>query len=156
MAYPYELVRDGKWTMDALLTMTADYGSDLNGDGAMTRENDLYAMIGWSTESGYSLFYGSGFSFINRDAMGELTLGYDSDKLVNVLQKTMDIWLRDNVYIFTAATSGEEHTKTYGVFAEGRALFSDIVLSKIGNFYTGMDDDYGIIPIPKYTEEQAS
>ena len=156
MAYPYDLVREGKWTMDALLTMTADYGADLNGDGTMLRENDLYAMIGWSTESGYSLFYGSGFSFINRDAAGDLVLDYDSDKLVNVLEKTMDIWLRDNVYIFTAATSGEEHQKTYGVFAEGRSLFSDIVLSKIGNFYTSMEDDYGIIPIPKYSEEQAN
>ena len=154
--YPYELVRSGKWTMDALLTMTADFGSDLNGDGTMTRENDLYAMIGWSTESGYSLFYGSGFSFINRDVNGDPILEYNSDTLVNVLEKTMDIWLRDNVYIFTAATSGEEHRKTYGVFAEGRSLFSDIVLSKIGNFYTGMDDDYGIVPCPKYNEEQNS
>ena len=154
MAYPYDLVREGKWTMDALLTMTTDFGSDLNGDGALTREDDRLAMVGWSTESGYSLFYGSGFSFINRDAAGDPVLEYNSETLVNVLEKTMDIWLRDNVYIFTAATSGEEHQKTYGVFAEGRALFSDIVLSKIGNFYTGMEDDYGIIPIPKYSEEQ--
>ncbi len=154
MAYPYDLVREGKWTMDALLEMTADYGSDLNGDGTMLRENDLYAMIGWSTESGYSLFYGSGFAFMNRDASGDPMLEYDSEKLVSVLEKTLDIWLRDNVYIFTAATSGTEHEKTYGVFAEGRALFSDIVLSKIGNFYTGMDDDYGIVPCPKFNEEQ--
>ena len=154
MAYPYDLVREGKWTMDALLTMTTDYGSDLNGDGVMNRENDLYAMVGWSTESGYSLFYGSGFSFINRNAEGDPVLEYSSDTLVNVLEKTMDIWLRDNVYIFTAATSGEEHQKTYGVFAEGRALFSDIVLSKIGTFYSAMEDDYGIIPCPKYSEDQ--
>ena len=154
MAYPYELVREGKWTMDALLTMTADYGSDLNGDGKLTREDDRLAMVGWSTESGYSLFYGSGFAFINRDASGDPVLEYDTDKLVNVLEKTMEIWLRDNVYIFTAATSGEEHQKTYGVFAEGRALFSDIVLSKIGNFYSNMEDDYGIVPCPKYNEEQ--
>jgi len=154
MAYPYDLVREGKWTMDTLLTMTTDYGSDLNGDGKIVREDDLYALVGWSTESGYSLFYGSGFSFINRDASGDPVLEYDSQKLVGVLEKTLDIWLRDNVYIFTAATSGEEHRSTYGVFAEGRSLFSDIVLSKIGTFYTGMEDDYGILPCPKYTEDQ--
>ena len=154
MAYPYDLVREGKWTMDALLTMTADYGSDLNGDGVLTRDNDRLAMVGWSTESGYSLFYGSGFAFINRNAMGDPVLEYDSDKLVNVLEKTLDIWLRDNVFIFTDATSGTEHQKTYGVFAEGRALFSDIVLSKIGTFYASMEDDYGILPCPKYTEDQ--
>lgn len=154
MAYPYDLVRDGKWTMDALLTMTTDYGEDLNGDGALTRDNDRLAMVGWSTESGYSLFYGSGFAFINRGAAGDPVLEYDSDKLVNVLEKTLDIWLRDNVFIFTDATSGTEHQKTYGVFAEGRALFSDIVLSKIGTFYSAMEDDYGILPCPKYSEDQ--
>ncbi|MBQ7322901.1 MAG: extracellular solute-binding protein [Clostridia bacterium] len=156
MAYPYDLVREGKWTMDALLTMTADYGTDLNGDGILTRDNDRLAMVGWSTESGYSLFYGSGFAFINRDAMGDPVLEYDSDKLVNVLEKTLEIWLRDNVFIFTDATSGTEHQKTYGVFGEGRALFSDIVLSKIGTFYTSMEDDYGILPCPKYSEDQTN
>ena len=154
MAYPYDLVRSGKWTMDKLLEMTTDYGADLNGDGTLTRDNDRLAMVGWSTESGYSLFYGSGFSFLNRDAAGDPVLEYDSEKLVSVLEKTLDIWLRDNVYIFTAATSGEEHRKTYGVFAEGRALFSDIVLSKIATFYVGMEDDYGILPCPKFNEEQ--
>jgi len=154
MTYPYDLVREGKWTMDALLAATTDYSEDLNGDGAITRDNDRLAMVGWSTESGYSLFYGSGFSFINRDASGEPLLEYDEQKLIDVLEKTLEVWLRDNVYIFTAATSGEEHQKTYGVFAEGRALFSDIVLSKVGTFYSGMEDDYGILPCPKYSEEQ--
>jgi hypothetical protein len=140
--------------MDKLLELTTDYGADLNGDGALTREEDRLAMVGWSTESGYSLFYGSGFSFLNRDAAGDPVLEYDSEKLVSVLEKTLDIWLRDNVYIFTDATSGEEHRKTYGVFAEGRALFSDIVLSKIATFYVGMEDDYGILPCPKFNEEQ--
>ena len=154
MAYPYDLVRSGKWTMDKLLEMTTDYGADLNGDGVLNRDDDRFALVGWSTESGYSLFYSSGFSFINRDASGDPVLEYDSQTLVSILEKTMQIWLRDNVYIFTAATSGEEHRATYGVFGEGRALFSDIVLSKIGNFYTSMEDDYGIVPCPKLNEDQ--
>ena len=35
IAYPYDLVRQGKWTFEALQTMLKDQGADLNGDGVM-------------------------------------------------------------------------------------------------------------------------
>ena len=49
-----------------------------------------------------------------------------------------------------------EHEATYAVFAEQRAMFSDICLCKIGWFYTDMEDSYGIVPIPKLDEAQES
>ena len=154
IAYPYDLVREGKWTMDALLNMTTDYGSDLNGDGKMVREDDLFSLLGWGTETTYSLFYNSGFSFINRDTAGEPVLEYDADKLNTVLEKLINVCLRDNVLVFTGNATVEEHEKTFAVFAEGRSLFSDIVLSKIGTFYSAMEDDFGIVPPPKFDEAQ--
>lgn len=152
IAYPYDLVREGKWTLDALFNMTTDYSADLNGDGKLVPADDRYALLGWEGESAFSLFYASGFSFINRNAAGEPVLEYDMDKLNSVLKKVTDIWLRDNVYITTGGTA--EHAATYGMFAAERALFSDIVLSKIGTFYSDMEDDFGIVPSPKFDEEQ--
>ena len=154
IAYPYDLVREGKWTMDALLNMTADYSADLNGDGKLVREDDRFALLGWGTETTYSLFYCSNFAFINRNAAGELALEYDANKLNSVLEKLINVCLRDNVYIFTGSATVEEQDKTFAVFAEGRSLFSDIVLSKIGTFYSAMEDDYGIVPPPKFDEMQ--
>ena len=154
IAYPYDLVREGKWTLDALQTMTADYGSDLNGDGRYVRENDRFSLIGWGTESSYSLFYSADFSFVNRDTSGNPVLAFDTDKLVNILEKNLDVWIRDNVYLHTGTADAKEHELTYSVFAENRALFSDIVLSKIGTFYSAMENDFGIVPPPKYDEEQ--
>ena len=153
--YPYELVREGKWTMDALYNMTVDYGSDLNGDGQVKREDDLLSIIGWSSESGYSNFYSTGFSFINRDPSGEYVLSYDAEKLNSILEKVLALWTTD--YAYNNMGSGTaEHEITYGIFASGRALFSDIVLSKIGTFYSSMDADYGIVPQPKFDESQES
>lgn len=91
ITYPYDLVREGKWTLDALKTMTADFGEDLNGDGRYIRENDRFALLGWGTESSYSLFYGADFAFINRDAAGDPVLEFDTDKLVNILEKNLEI-----------------------------------------------------------------
>ena len=154
ISYPYDLVREGKWTMDALLNMTADYSSDLNGDGTLVRENDCFSLIGWGTETTYSLFYCSDFAFINRDAAGDPVLEYDTEKLNSAIEKLINVCLRDNVYIHTGDATEAEQEKTFAVFSEGRSLFSDIVLSKIGTFYSAMEDDYGIIPPPKYDEAQ--
>ena len=156
IAYPYDLVREGKWTFEALQTMLKDQGADLNGDGKMVREDDHFALLGWATESAYSLFYGADFAFINRDATGEPLLEYDTDKLNTILEKIVDIWLQDNVYIYTGSATVPEHEATYAVFAEQRAMFSDICLCKIGWFYTDMEDPYGIVPIPKLDEAQES
>jgi hypothetical protein len=155
IAYPYDLVRDGKWTMDALYNMTVDYGSDLNGDGQVKREDDLVSIVGWCSESGYSKFYSTGFAFINRDAAGDYAISYDSERLNAIIEKVVALWTTD--YAYNNMGSGTaEHEITYGIFPAGRALFSDIVLSKIGTFYSDMNDDYGILPLPKYDENQES
>lgn len=154
IAYPYDLVREGKWTLEALQNIIKDQGSDLNGDGVMKREDDLFSLLGWATESAYSLFYGADFAFVNRNASGEPLLEYDTEKLNTILEKVVDIWTMDNVYLYTGSATVPEHEKTYAVFAEERAMFSDIALCKIGWFYTDMEDEYGIVPIPKLNEEQ--
>ena len=156
IAYPYDLVREGKWTLDVLQTMIKDQGADLNGDGKMVREDDYFALLGWATESAYSLFYGCDFAFINRDAAGDPQLEYDTDKLNIILEKIVNIWKQDNVYLYTGSATVPEHEATYAVFAEQRAMFSDICLCKIGWFYTEMEDAYGIVPIPKLDEAQES
>ena len=155
IAYPYDLVREGKWTMDALYNMTVDYGADLNGDGQIKREDDRLSIVGWSSESGYSNFYSTGFAFINRDANGDYAISYDADRLSTILEKVVALWTSDYAYNNTGSGTAE-HEITYGIFPSGRALFSDIVLSKIGTFYSDMEDDYGIVPLPKLDESQES
>ena len=155
IAYPYDLVREGKWTMDTFYDMIVDYGSDLNGDGVIKREDDRFSLIGWSSESGFSGFYSSGFSFINRDAAGDYVISYDTEKLTSILEKMVRQWSVEHAY-FNSGSGVAEHEITYGMFAEGRALFSDIVLSKIATFYSDMEADYGIVPLPKYDEAQES
>ena len=153
IAYPYDLVREGKWTLDAFHDMIVDYGADLNGDGVTKREDDRFSLIGWGSESGFSGFYSSGFSFINRDAAGDYVISYDTEKLTSILEKMVRQWTVDYAY-FNNGSGVAEHEITYGIFAEGRSLFSDVVLSKIGTFYSAMEDDFGIIPQPKYDEAQ--
>ena len=150
---PYDTVRDGKWTFDAMQTLLANTSADLNNDGQMTREEDQFALLGWGSESGYSLFYSTGFKFMNRNASGDIVLEYDAEKFVNIIEKIREVWDPATTY-FNNGSGREEHTATWKIFADSRAVCADIVLSKIGTYFSDMTDDYGIVPLPKFDEKQ--
>ncbi len=155
ITYPYDLVKEGKWTMEALLGMTTDYGTDLNGDGQIKRADDMLSIIGWGYESAYSGFYSSGFSFVTRDNTGASLVAFNTEQVIDILDDLLTLWTDEHAYI-NMGNGEAEHEATYTIFAQGRALFSDIILSKIGTFYSGMEQDYGIVPLPKHSEEQAN
>ena len=150
---PYDMVRENKWTFDAMKTLLANTSQDLNNDGKMTPEEDLYSLIGWGSESGYSLFYSTGFKFMNRNAAGDIVLEYDSEKLIGIVEKLREIWDPSTTY-FNNGSGREAHAATWKIFADGNAVCADIVLSKIGTYFSDMTDDYGIVPLPKYDEAQ--
>ncbi|MBQ7591972.1 MAG: hypothetical protein IJU46_05540 [Clostridia bacterium] len=150
---PYSEVRDGSWTYDKLLSITADYGTDLNSDGKMKLDDDLFSITGWYAESTYSSFYTSGFTFLNRDAGGRYVLEYDAETAGDIFGKSLELWTAPGAYVdFTGGN--EAHQKLYSVFPSGRSLFCDICLNKIGWFFKDMTDNYGIIPTPKLNEDQ--
>lgn len=154
MEYPYELVRQGKWTMDKYNEMITGYGSDLNGDGQIKREDDRFALIGWSYESGYSNLYAADFTFANR-ANNPATIEFDMNKVIDLAERIVELYDKDYVYMNTGGGTAE-HLACYGIFAEGRSLFADTVLTNYGIYFTEMEDDFGIVPLPKYNEEQES
>ena len=150
--FPYDKVRNRTWTYEELLATVKDYGGDTGG-ADLNMESDTYSIVGWSYESGYSLFYGSGFSFMSRTQEGGYKVEYSADTLNTVLEQANKLWHTPRALCYYG-TGDEEHIKLYRVFAEGRALFSDICLSKIGRFYSGMTDDYGILPLPLMSKDQ--
>ena len=57
MEYPYDLVYEGKWTIDKLASLTTDLSRDLNGDSQYTLEDDLFGYTSWMCDSPDSFFY---------------------------------------------------------------------------------------------------
>lgn len=152
MEYPYQAVKDGKWTYEALNQLVVGSAVDLNNDGKITSDADLLGITGWAYESSYSMFYSSGFTFVNRDANGAYEMNYNQEKLTDITEKTVGLWISDDAHM--AQGTAADHEDLYAIFPQGRSFFADICLSKIGTFFTGMKDDYGIVPLPKYDESQ--
>ncbi len=150
---PYDTVKAGEWTLDYFNSLISSLSGETSGDGKWD-EQDTY---GFSTPDSIcqTLFYGAGLQYIknNRDMeMPELLLtGSQMEKALNVMEKINTILL-DNHSTYIAPNGSEGNSMS--VFMEGRALFYSEIASYLHELNTSMTTEYGVLPIPKYSEEQ--
>ena len=140
---PYQTVRDGKWTIDMMIDMVKETTRDLNGDGEIKPADDMWGFA----EAGDAILhfiFACGQTMSHIDADGDLQITYD-EKLVNVVEK---------LYDFFNASKTVTIGSTYGsIFKDGRKLFFMDMLGSISSL-RDMDDDFGVIPMPKWDEKQ--
>ena len=152
---PYNLVRDGKWTIDAFYDMARSAALDLDGDGRWTAADQW----GISTHGlGFLAFLEcQGEQLIKLNEDGEPYLIYPDDKFVSAFIKAYQITNKDNgVYLhaegsFVGKTSELDHqTKT---FMADMSLFCGEVLGH-ARVFREMTADFGVLPHPKYDDKQ--
>lgn len=154
---PYAMVWDGRWTLDKMYTLAKDVSLDLDGDGKMT-VTDRFGILS-ETKAAWYLFLGSGQKSIIYEDGAYLT-NLSDEKNFDVMNRVLEIMCdMQNVCVINDGrhngelTTGEVWAEASKIFAEGRTLFHTETFNgteKLRN----MDQDYGILPIPKWTEEQ--
>jgi len=151
MEEPYQLVRDGKWTLDVLSEYVKSYSVDLDGDGKMGKM-DAY---GLSTNSSIASFFciAAGEPIVIVDDGGNVTLN-QSVRMIDVLDKLCaDLLSKGNQAVCVAErTIGYDAQEN--LFPEGRALFLMFMVNSINRMRMSMEDDFGVLPMPKYDEAQ--
>lgn len=159
----YNIVADNMWTTDKFFGSARTAAADLNGDGVMT-DTDRYGIL-----MHYDLFYpcfwvSSGVKTVGKDENDLLIFTGQSEKLFNILDKVyqnmnggekiyFDIW-RDKITSYSYISGTEDQRKVSNMqFQNDSGLF---LIHCIGAVSTlrAMDADFGILPFPKYDEEQ--
>lgn len=145
VAIPYDTVREGKWTYDAMYEAMTPCIS-LNGDEAFTPKA-MNATFGVATFSGWiGVMATVPDAIVKRDAEGTPYYAGATDRLYSALDAMGKLFAGDG-YMITNSTD-MDYDKC---FLNERAAFSII---SIGNasVFRDMDAAYGILPIPKYLE----
>ncbi|MBO4217320.1 MAG: hypothetical protein J5940_05215 [Clostridia bacterium] len=161
--YPYQLVKEGKWTVDRFLEESRECATDLDGDNIVSNANskDIFGFVTHGEHSP-AVWIGCGVRFagpVQADGRASTScsaLGYEAD----VFQKTIDV-------MWDSATGYANQQKNMGVpgglravFTSGRAAFYGECLGNIGNAYQSscLKDveglSFGVIPQPKWNDEQ--
>ena len=149
---PYNLVKEGKWTLGKVGEMSKTVALDLNNDGKFD-ENDRYGVEfggGWQLST---LVYACGGQILEIDANGVPSLILNNDKMVSIYDKIMSFIHEDNkVYLFTGTTEEKWNRPHIGV-QSGRVLFTEYDLLDCGELRQ-IEAEYMILPLPKYDEAQ--
>ncbi len=151
---PYTLVKEGKWVYETMYKMAEAAISDVDGNGTMDGL-DRYGIIASPDNFADFAYTGSGYLLVTIED-GIPVMSQD-EKLFEVFMKASSYIQVPGLYLNVFKQFGQ--TATAGVegldfFKQGHGLFSLMGSSYITTM-GDMEDDYGLLPIPKWTEEQA-
>lgn len=153
---PYEMVRNGEWTLDKLEEQCRDITQDLNGDTVLDH-NDQWGLL--SSDSAVIGFITScGIKTIETDSAGEFVFSLDSERNVGALSSLYNFFSNGQIQLRAQAMDGlvpDIWTEIINIFKEGRALYRITTLSDVATM-RDMEDDFGILPLPKLDAEQDS
>ena len=152
---PYDLVRQGKWTIDRF-DEYIKAGAQLNGDDSFDWDENGKSIYGLSTGGGGAAFLtGCGEFVINNSGSKlELSVGdahfYDvTDKLAKVIKKNGGNHFTDPYAGIPDGQPGNYLT----TFETQRALFVVAEICKTSRM-RDKSFEFGIVPLPKYDENQ--
>lgn len=152
---PYELVDSGKWTIDKHNEMAEAATLDLDGDGKWTMADSYgYVTETYNTAANWNCF---GFRVVSKDEDDLPIFTYSGEEQITALQKSVETQWGSFTNMGTNSTvtggGGLTDNTRENQFAIGRALFYYAGMRNI-TLYRDSDTDFGIIPAPKYSEEQ--
>ena len=143
----YETVQSGAWTFDKMMEYASTVTSDLDGNGIYNM-SDLYGLAIDAHNLRYlPTYWQADITVIGSDGLRDFNL--PNEKYIDSYDKAYAM-VYNYDHVFYAGDS--EHDDT-AMFARDQVLFHTDRLGKAAQMKE-MESEYGIIPFPKYNEEQ--
>ncbi len=148
---PYELVRNGEWTLDEMMTM-ANTATSVQGDRIVADATlgDKVGYFGYGYD-GLVFFYGAGERITTTDTNGNVSLTVNSQTADGVITKIYDLMNRKAVHTSYPQGGGGVRNKS---FLSGNTLFTTLILWDVRTqIYKSetLNFTYGILPTAKYS-----
>ena len=145
----YDVVLQGDWTFDYLMELIADIYTDNGND--KKDAGDFYGLTILSTNP---WFWGFDNPICSKNAEGIPQLSLNTENAPSMINKIYDMCYNTNGVYFDSKDQNDR-VEAEGVFLASRALFIDTILGEVvAEKYRNFEDDYGILPMPKFDETQ--
>ena len=150
---PYDLVENGTWTLDNFNKYAQAGVSDLNGDLAYDME-DQYGITSVPRQFSPCVWIASDCLTIEKDSDDLPIYSMNNERMLDVLTFAHELTGAGNIWFKQQHT---DYTSHRTLFTSGQSLFT---CDSFGNLfkeeYRAMTANYGLIPFPKFDEEQDS
>lgn len=138
---PYQLVRDGKWTIDKMIAMSEDAHFDYNGDGVYEPGIDILGIgDNYDAVCHYIFCYGLKMSENDENGVPQVVPAND-----------LNTAALDDIYTLFTNSEISSTSMSASQFMDDKFLFYGEMLGSIPMF-RDMETDFGIIPMPKGDE----
>ena len=151
---PYQLVKDGKWTVDKMWDMGKSVTKDINGDGVMGDE-DAYALL----TAGHTIqgnVVSSGHFIVTKDTNDMPVLNITDPVIQTSYEKWINI-INDRSNTWVAQDWDKKHTDIWmyqlDMLNEKRGLWVYAGMDRVTTLRS-YDCNFGILPNPKFDESQ--
>jgi len=156
----YDMVRDGKWTVDRMMEMMTKVTHDVNGDGAMDYR-DRYGLLGSAAETVNSLFAGAmgRVAQLNSEGIPEIKANTEASEKAAAKIAALYAISGGNFDYSQFKKQNNGQTDREGIvmmFQAKNCLFFGNGISASAQYMRESDVDYGFLPYPKLDENQDS
>jgi len=150
----YQLVFDGKWTIDQFLSYIKNAYRDVNGSTDKDNE-DIYGF----TTYGYwaptiPWVISADPTFLKYDSDGTPSFAMNNERSVKILEKLNQVFWNEasfNVATVAGVSPGERITT---IFTDGQSMFSGYHRVKSLDIFRDVNFGIGLVPYPKLDESQ--
>ncbi|HHX54252.1 MAG TPA: hypothetical protein GX704_05010 [Clostridiales bacterium] len=145
---PYDKVRDGSWTYDAFREIEKDGYLDLNGNGEADKD-DRYGYI-TNGSNAFNMVTGMGSLTTRKNSDGDIEFILDDDYfakfdlVIDVLSNSKSTVIMERKFGYDLGNKIFDFGNTYFMY--------NLIGSCLD--YRSLEFDIGVLPFPKYNEEQ--
>ncbi|MCL1793369.1 MAG: hypothetical protein FWG34_05840 [Oscillospiraceae bacterium] len=152
--YPYDAVKEGKWTYDVFDSIIKECNQDLNGDGKLDIKEDKFGFVTMGLFGDVMYFYSFGGKAIEKDENDYPVLVLNSEKNASIVE-TGYKWFIENNCPVVPYTGDDDYSEELAhiAFHRDRAYFLGTNLKNL-RVFRDMESEYGIIPFPRLDDAQ--
>lgn len=149
---PTQLVTSGAWTQEKFAEYSKKALLDRDGTGSPDSLEDRWGVSTPDGDFARAMFMGMGGHFFQTDAeTGKVKLACNNERTYSIVEKMYNMVQKDKSI---CTLTGSDWPTVVKLFTDGNALF-------LGNCpgvneLKDMEDDWGVLPMPKFDETQES
>ena len=152
--YLYDAIENNAWTLDYHAELVENFYQDLNGN-ATHDEEDLYGFVSSATINMDAYWSACNIPLVEKDADRAYTWVLDTGRLSDSVDKLLTLCYESGGTYLCQEEGGTAQPGIREMFAEGRAATTTLRLLAVElDEIRGMEQEYGIVPMPKFDAAQ--
>jgi hypothetical protein len=150
----YEHVENGSWTLDKQASLVPLFHQD-NGNAQQDMAGDTYGFVSNDFIFVDPYWASCEVEIIRKDSSGEYEWVFQTAKLHDMAEKVLALYYGTGDAAYIEHDDYQAEYTVMKIFSDGYAAMGTMVVQQLEDAtMRNMEQEYGVVPIPKYSEDQ--